>query len=154
MPKSNAPCPMSTLVQPKMLVDVHTAHCTHTKNQDKAPNTVCTWSRAHRCARCVRIEWDQGREQRAWQSVNFGFRARRALIDHIQQIQPWPKQSAPPHHEILPLTAIKGPQPTSITTPQHFNWFIHSVSTKNEFNLLATLLTNKFKVFWHTSCWH
>ena len=25
---------------------------------------------------------------RAWQSVNFGFEARRPLIDHIQQIQP------------------------------------------------------------------
>ena len=25
---------------------------------------------------------------RAWQSVNFGFSARRSLIDHIQQIQP------------------------------------------------------------------
>ena len=67
------------------------------------------------------MHWSRAR---AWQSVNFGFSARRALIDHIQQIQPWPKQSAPPHHEILPLTAIKGPlPPTSPALNTSINYY-------------------------------
>ena len=124
-PQPGIAIPSSTTIQycttiqqsiPNHTNPLHTKPISTTVHQNAANQTIPNSAMIHEIKlyrdtpkhMCTVHHWSLAR---AWQSVNFGFSARRSLIDHIQQIQPWPKQSAPPHHEILPLTAIKGPLP-------------------------------------------